>query len=101
MAVALFCFRRDVKTIRAKNLELTGATMSHSLEASLVFNDSLAANETLATLGKQGQFAAAEVLNAIKSVLLTGHGILKIIRHAGRAGQPLAFPRTRCAAHHA
>jgi hypothetical protein len=63
MAVALFCFRSDVKTICAKNLELTGATMSHSLEASLVFNDSLAANETLATLGKQGQFAEAEVLN--------------------------------------
>ena len=38
--------------------------MSHSLEASLVFNDAVAANETLATLGKQGQFAVAEVLNA-------------------------------------
>lgn len=40
--------------------------MSHSLEASLVFNDALAANETLTTLGKQGQFAVAEVLNAHK-----------------------------------
>ncbi len=40
--------------------------MSHSLEASLVFNDSLAANETLAALGKQGQFAVAEVINAHK-----------------------------------
>lgn len=40
--------------------------MSHSLEASLVFNDPQAANETLATLGKQGQFAVAEVLNVHK-----------------------------------
>ncbi|VFS40286.1 diguanylate cyclase [Enterobacter cancerogenus] len=52
-----------LKEYAQKNLELTGATMSHNLEASLVFNDSLAANETLTTLGKQGQFAAAEVLN--------------------------------------
>jgi hypothetical protein len=98
MAVALFCFRRDVKTIRAKNLELTGATMSHSLEASLVFNDSLAANETLATLGKQGQFAEAEVLNAMKNVLPTGHGTLKIIPirwarwSAAGCSQPVAQP---------
>ena len=46
--------------------------MSHSLEASLVFNDSLAANETLAALGKQGQFAVAEVINGHKSALPTG-----------------------------
>ncbi|MEH0888173.1 diguanylate cyclase DgcN [Enterobacter sp. UNJFSC 003] len=61
----LLCFASVVtlKQYAQKNLELTGATMSHSLEASLVFNDSLAANETLATLGKQGQFATAEVLN--------------------------------------
>ncbi|MEZ6877585.1 diguanylate cyclase DgcN [Enterobacter sp. KBR-315C3_2022] len=61
----LLCFASVVtlKQYAQKNLELTGATMSHSLEASLVFNDSVAANETLSTLGKQGQFAAAEVLN--------------------------------------
>jgi hypothetical protein len=80
MAVAVFCLCGDIKAICTKNLELTGATMSHNLEASLVFNDSLAANETLATLGKQGQFAAAEVLDNHKNVLLTGHGILKTIR---------------------
>lgn len=64
----LLCFASVVtlKQYAQKNLELTGATMSHSLEASLVFNDSLAANETLAALGKQGQFAAAEVINAHK-----------------------------------
>lgn len=62
----LLCFASVVtlKQYAQKNLELTGATMSHSLEASLVFNDSMAANETLSTLGKQGQFAVAEVLNA-------------------------------------
>ncbi|EPF0315593.1 diguanylate cyclase DgcN [Enterobacter chuandaensis] len=61
----LLCFASVVtlKQYAQKNLELTGATMSHSLEASLVFNDSLAANETLAALGKQGQFAVAEVIN--------------------------------------
>ena len=42
----LLCFASVVtlKQYAQKNLELTGATMSHSLEASLVFNDSLAAN---------------------------------------------------------
>lgn len=64
MVVAVFRFRGDIKAIRAKESRTTGSTMSHSLEASLVFNDSLAANETLAALGKQGQFAVAEVLNA-------------------------------------
>ena len=64
----LLCFASVVtlKQYAQKNLELTGATMSHSLEASLVFNDALAANETLATLGKQGQFAVAEVINVHK-----------------------------------
>ncbi|HDR2162458.1 TPA: diguanylate cyclase DgcN [Enterobacter cancerogenus] len=62
----LLCFASVVtlKQYAQRNLELTGATMSHSLEASLVFNDPLAAGETLATLGKQGQFAVAEVLNS-------------------------------------
>lgn len=76
----LLCFASVVtlKQYAQKNLELTGATMSHSLEASLVFNDSLAANETLAALGKQGQFAAAEVINAHKSGSPTGPGTRRI-----------------------
>lgn len=49
-----------------KNLDLTAATMTRSLEASLVFSDSVAANETLAALGQQGQFSVAEVRNKIK-----------------------------------
>ncbi|MGG5837028.1 diguanylate cyclase DgcN [Huaxiibacter chinensis] len=55
-----------LKQYAQKNLELTAATMGRSLEASLVFNDPAAATETLATLGKQGQFAAAEVLDIRK-----------------------------------
>jgi len=55
-----------LKQYAQKNLELTAATMSYSLEASLVFNDPAAATETLATLGKQGQFSAAEVLDSRK-----------------------------------
>lgn len=59
----LLCFASvlTLKQYAQKNLELTGATMSHTLEATLVFNDPQAANETLATLGKQGQFAMADV----------------------------------------
>ena len=53
-----------LKQYAQKNLELTSATMSRSLEASLVFNDAAAATETLAMLGKQGQFAVAAVLDA-------------------------------------
>lgn len=64
----LLCFASvlTLKQYAQKNLELTAATMSHTLEASLVFNDKLAANETLATLGRQGQFAVAEVYDAHK-----------------------------------
>lgn len=52
-----------LKQYAQKNLELTGATMSHSLEASLILNDSQAANEALTLLGDEGHFAVAEVIN--------------------------------------
>ncbi|WP_061707524.1 diguanylate cyclase DgcN [Pseudenterobacter timonensis] len=52
-----------LKQYAQKNLELTSATLSRSLEAALVFNDAVAATETLATLGKQGQFDMAEVID--------------------------------------
>ena len=52
-----------LKQYAQRNLELTSATMSRSLEAALVFNDATAANEALASLGKQGQFSAAELLD--------------------------------------
>ncbi|ECT4781116.1 diguanylate cyclase DgcN [Salmonella enterica] len=50
-----------LKQYAQKNLDLTAATMAHSLEAALVFSDNTAAAETLATLGRQGQFSAVEV----------------------------------------
>lgn len=53
----------SLKQYAQKNLELTGATLSHSIEAALVFRDETAATDTLATLGKQGQFAQADVFD--------------------------------------
>ena len=55
-----------LKQYAQKNLELTAATMGRSLEAALVFGDSAAAEETLASLGKQGQISQAIVLNGQK-----------------------------------
>lgn len=52
-----------------KNLELTAATMTHSLEAALVFTDDAAAVETLAALGQQGQFSVAEVRDNNQNVI--------------------------------
>ncbi|MEN0616487.1 diguanylate cyclase DgcN [Klebsiella indica] len=52
-----------LKQYAQKNLELTAATMGHSLEAALVFGDSSAARDTLAELGKQGQFSRAVLLD--------------------------------------
>lgn len=61
-----------LKQYAQKNLDLTAATMAHSLEAALVFSDSAAAAETLATLGRRGQFSAAEVRD--KMAVLSPHG---------------------------
>jgi diguanylate cyclase (GGDEF)-like protein len=53
----------SLKQYAQKNLELTGATLSHSIEAALVFRDETAATDTLAMLGKQGQFAQADIFD--------------------------------------
>lgn len=53
----------SLKQYAQKNLELTGATLSHSIEAALVFGDETAATDTLAALGKQGQFAQADIFD--------------------------------------
>jgi diguanylate cyclase (GGDEF)-like protein len=53
-----------LKQYAQKNLELLSATVSQSLEAAVVFRDGAAAHETLASLGKQGQFTAAQILDA-------------------------------------
>lgn len=62
-----------LKQYAQKNLVLTAATMTHSLEAALVFSDDTAAAETLAALGQQGQFSAAEVRDKNEDVLATWH----------------------------
>lgn len=54
-----------------KNLDLTAATMTRTLEAALVFSDGVAAAETLAALGQQGQFSVAEVRNKNQKVIAT------------------------------
>ena len=54
-----------------KNLDLTAATMTRTLEAALVFSDAVAATETLAALGQQGQFSVAEVRNKHQKVIAT------------------------------
>ena len=58
-----------LKQYAQKNLELTAATMTHSLEAALVFADDAAATETLAALGRQGQFSAAVVRDKNENVI--------------------------------
>lgn len=62
-----------LKQYAQKNLDLTAATMTHSLEAALVFADGTAAAETLAALGRQGQFSAAEVRDKNQKLLATWH----------------------------
>lgn len=58
-----------LKQYAQKNLELTAATMTYSLEAALVFADDAAATETLAALGQQGQFSAADVRDKNENVI--------------------------------
>ena len=60
-----------LKQYAQKNLDLTAATMTRTLEAALVFSDSVAASETLAALGQQGQFSVAEVRNQKQKVIAT------------------------------
>ena len=47
-----------------KNLQLLAYTVSHSLEAAVVFHDGNAAMNTLLELGKQGQFSSAQVTDS-------------------------------------
>lgn len=57
--------------MRKRTSDLTAATMTRTLEAALVFSDSVAATETLAALGQQGQFSVAEVRNKHQKVIAT------------------------------
>lgn len=58
-----------LKQYALRNLELTGATMSRSLEFALARNDASAAADTLSTLGQRGLYSAAEVLDTKQHVV--------------------------------
>lgn len=62
-----------LKQYAQKNLELTAATMGRSLEAALVFGDSAAAEDTLATLGRQGQFSKAILVDGRQKPFASWH----------------------------
>lgn len=62
-----------LKQYAQKNLALTAATMTYSLEAAVVFADGPAATETLAALGQQGQFSTAEVRDNQQNILASWH----------------------------
>ena len=58
-----------LKQYALRNLELTGATMSRSLEFALARNDAAAAADTLSTLGQRELYSAAEVRDAQQHVV--------------------------------
>lgn len=62
-----------LKQYTQKNLALTAATMTYSLEAAVVFADGSAATETLAALGQQGQFSTAEVRDNQQNIIASWH----------------------------
>ncbi|WP_165463473.1 diguanylate cyclase DgcN [Atlantibacter sp.] len=53
-----------LKQYAQNNLRLLSVSISHSLEAPMVFRDGPAAYDTLAMLGKQGQFSSAQVVDS-------------------------------------
>ncbi len=64
IACWLFLSLASVLTLKQyaqQNMQLLGATVSHSLEAAIVFQDARAVHDTLSTLGRQQQFASAVV----------------------------------------
>ncbi|VEC91185.1 diguanylate cyclase [Salmonella enterica subsp. enterica] len=62
-----------LKQYAQKNLDLTAATMAHSLEAALVFSDNAAAAETLATLDARTIFSGGV---RDKMAVLSPHGAM-------------------------
>lgn len=52
-----------LKQYAQNNLRLLSVSISHTLEAAMVFRDGPAAYDTLAALGEQGQFASAQAVD--------------------------------------
>ena len=80
-----------LKQYAQKNLALTAATMTYSLEAAVVFADGPAATETLAALGQQGQFSTAEVRDKQQNILALHTSGPR--RYFQQFHKPLALPR--------
>ena len=81
-----------LKQYAQKNLALTAATMTYSLEAAVVFADGPAATETLAALGQQGQFSTAEVRDKQQNILASWHYTHKEPGDFQQFHKPLALP---------
>lgn len=69
--------------------------MTRTLEAALVFSDSVAASETLAALGQQGQFSVAEVRNQKQKVIATGAMTRRILLTKSAVSSATGYSRNR------
>ncbi|ORM71694.1 diguanylate cyclase domain-containing protein [Pantoea rwandensis] len=59
-----------IKRYEKRNLELIAATLSNSLTAATVFEDSYDAHKKIATLGNEGMFASAKLVTDDQTVLV-------------------------------
>lgn len=59
-----------IKSYEKRNLELIAATLSNSLTAATVFEDSYDAHKKIATLGNEGMFASAKLVTDDQTVLV-------------------------------
>ena len=59
-----------IKRYEKRNLELIAATLSNSLTAATVFEDSYDAHKKIATLGNEGMFASANLVTDDQTVLV-------------------------------
>ncbi|WP_336766605.1 diguanylate cyclase domain-containing protein [Pantoea dispersa] len=62
-----------IKRYEKRNLELIAATLSTSLTAATVFEDSYDARNKIALLGNEGMFASAKLVTAGNTVLVDWH----------------------------
>lgn len=63
-----------LKQYAQNNLRLLSVSISHTLEAAMVFRDGPAAYDTLAALGAQGQFASAQVADNTGEIIADWSG---------------------------
>lgn len=63
-----------LKQYAQNNLRLLSVSISHTLEAAMVFRDGPAAYETLVSLGEQGQFSSAQVADSNGQIIADWSG---------------------------